>query len=115
LGRQIIEEAVSQSMEHNDEVVHHGTEARRLFESGFQFTHQMALAAVKSGQNDLLVDQAEWAVNRLPHDNVQMPDLIKRLKRYRQSVINHLKPDHASQVTPYLDLLIAEINSHLKT
>lgn len=114
LGPQIIAESVNQSLEIREEVAHHGPDARRLVESGFQFTHQMLLAALKSGEGDLLVDQADWAVNRLPHDNVQMPHLLARLGRYRQSIINHLEPDHASQITPYLDVLIARINQHLK-
>lgn len=113
LGQQIIEETVDQSMENSDEVAHHGPEARRILEAGFQFTHQMLLAALKSGADDLLVDQADWAVNRLPHDNVQMPHLLLRLKRYRQAIINHLEPEHARQITPYVDALIDRINHHL--
>jgi len=113
LSQQIIEEAVQQSLKNMDEVAHHGSDARRLIEAGFMFTHQMVMAAIKSGQDDLLIDQADWAVNRLPHDNVQLPNLLARLRRYRQSIINHLQPDYASQITPYVDVLIARINHHL--
>lgn len=113
MSQQIIKESVEQSLENRNEVAPHGPEAHRIVEAGLLFTHQMLLAALKSGQYDLLIDQADWAVNRLPHDNVQMPNLLVRLSRYRQSIINHLKPDYARQITPYVDVLIDRINQHL--
>lgn len=115
LEQEIIEEAVDQSMQYKSEVAHHGSDARHIIEQGFRFTHKMLISSVSTGQKNILEDQADWAVNRLPHDKVQLPNLIARLRRYRQTIINRLPEDQAKQVIPFLDVLITRIQDHLES
>ncbi|MCB2209629.1 hypothetical protein KQH62_01935 [bacterium] len=114
-GDEILTDVINQSMQEQDEIAHHGEGVREILEKGMIFTHQMLLSALRTGQSDILVDQANWAVNRLPHDNIQLPNLIARLTRYRQAIINQLPGADSEQITPFLDILITSIQNHVRT
>ena len=103
----IIERVVSRSMEHQDEVVHHGEEAEQIITSGIQFTTQMLESAMAVGEIALLEDQLAWAMDRLPHDGVAPHHLLHRLRLYGQVVKELLPAEHAAQISPYIDWMVS--------
>lgn len=111
---EILHEAVKLSMTHKEEIEHHGVKARQLITSGYEFTLKMLLAAMETGDRILLDDQAKWAVNRLPHDGIAIPHLIKRVDRLLNVVQKKSSDDQVDEVKPYFKFLIERIKEFSK-
>jgi hypothetical protein len=103
----ITQEVAARSLSREDEVAHHGEEAGRLVTSGIEFTTRMLEAAMTVGEITLLDDQLTWAMERLPHDGVSPQYVLNRFRIYRQVVEDVLPKPHASEITPFLDWMIA--------
>lgn len=104
---EIIRRVVARSMEHEDQVAHHGQEAQRLLTSGIEFTTRMLDSAMTVGHGALLEDQMTWAQDRLPHDGVEPEHLLTRFKIYEDVVGELLPAEVAAQVNAYLQWMIA--------
>jgi len=109
---QIIHNAVQESMAYQNEIAHHGDDAYRMIKTGFDFTYKMLRAAISTGEPEILDDQAKWVVSRLPHDNVSIENLIRRLKRMKRSVNQTLSKQTVEEITPFIDFLIERIEHH---
>ncbi len=105
----IIQESVRRSMSFLDEIEPHGENAKQVITSGYEFTLKMLAAAMETGELQLLDDQAAWAVQRLPHDNVSMPNLIKRLERLVNVISSKLNDGDSKEINLYVDYLIFKI------
>lgn len=106
---EIIQIAVRESMAYKNEIAHHGENAHRMIESGFEWTYKMLRAAISAGEPQLLEDQAKWSVSRLPHDKVSMDYLVHRLRRLERSMQQMLSKQASQEISPYFDYLIKRI------
>ncbi len=106
-SQSIIERVVARSLARTDEVVQHGDVAERLITSGIRFTTQMLDAAMAVGEVALLEDQLAWAMDRLPHDGVAPEHILNRLRFYAEAVQELLPAEHAAEVLPFVNWMIA--------
>lgn len=107
---EITNETVSRSMKYKDEIEQHGEKAFELLKNGMYFTFKMLFAAMQTGETGLLDDQAEWALSRLPHDNVRPVNIIKRLERMKTVVAEKMSREHTQEISPYIDYLIQKMS-----
>ena len=114
LSDEIIQNAVQESMAYQNEIAHHGDDAYRMIKTGFDFTYKMLRAAISTGEPEILDEQAKWAVSRLPHDNISIDNLIRRLRRMKRSVNQTLSKQTAEEITPFIDFLVERIEYHNK-
>jgi hypothetical protein len=110
---EIIQETVERSMEHTEEISQHGDRAHELLTSGMSFTVQMLVSAMQTGEPNLLDDQAKWASQRLPHDQVFPDQIIKRLVRMEEVVNEKMTESHANEITQYVQYLINRIKEYV--
>lgn len=103
----IIKETVRRSLKREEEVSQHGDKAEKLITSGLEFTTKMLEAAMSMGEIPLLEDELTWAKDRLPHDGVEMEHVLTRFKIYRDLVGEKLPPEYATEVTGFIDWMIA--------
>jgi hypothetical protein len=103
----IIKETVRRSLKREEEVSQHGDQAEKLITSGLEFTTKMLEAAMSMGEIPLLEDELTWAKDRLPHDGVEMEHVLTRFKIYRDLVGEKLPPEYATEVTGFIDWMIA--------
>ncbi|MCX6033260.1 MAG: hypothetical protein NT169_28765 [Chloroflexi bacterium] len=98
---------VARALERRDEVAQHGEQAEELITAGIEFTTQMLETAMQFGDITTLDYQLAWAWDRLPHDGVAPAHLLSRFQIYADVVASLLPAHQASEVTPYLDWMIA--------
>ena len=110
----IIARVAARSLERKNEVVQHGRKAEHLITSGIQFTTRMLDTAMALDEVALLEDQLAWALQRLPHDGVRPEHILNRLRIYAEVVEELLPSDHARQIAPFVDWMIARLNELLR-
>lgn len=108
---EIISEVVRRSLEFKSEVAQHGPTAKNVLGTGFAFTLDAIQAAMEFGEPKLLQHQIEWAVDRLPHDNVQPDHLSHRFKIFKEVIAESFSADRAKIIHAYFDVLIEELRN----
>jgi hypothetical protein len=103
----IIEETVARAVTRRHEVAHHGDRAAALIRTGMEFTTRMMGTAMAMGETSLLEDQLTWARDRLPHDGVEREHILSRFQIFRDVVQETLEPEHAAEVVPFIEWMMA--------
>jgi len=102
----LIKDTVAESLKETCNVEEFGEQAERIVTSGLVFTTRMLEAAMAMGSKIILKDEIEWAQDRLPHDGVDMMQVVCRIKILRRQIINRIQPALASEITAYVDWLL---------
>lgn len=103
----IVAETVRRSLD-TTPVAQHGEKAPELLKAGLEFTTNGLHVAMLYGTVDLLAEQMNWAMERLPHDGVATEHVLARLEILRDVVAELLPADHARDALAYVDWMIAE-------
>jgi Asp-tRNA(Asn)/Glu-tRNA(Gln) amidotransferase C subunit len=107
---QIMQAAVTQSMEELDKVNQHGDQAEALLTAGIDFTTQALEISMQLHNVEMLEYQLQWAWDRLPHDGVQPDHILSRFKILAQVIESILTAEDAREVTPFVKWLIKRQN-----
>jgi len=102
----LIRETVTRSLKRDHEVLQHGEKAPKLLTIGLDFTTKMLEAAMSMGEVALLEDELKWAKDRLPHDGVEMEQVLHRFKIYRDVIQETLPLEYANEITAFMDWMI---------
>ena len=102
----ITQDTVRRALAYPDEVAQHGEEAPRLLSQGLFFVTKGLETALAFHTVELLADQMRWAMDRLPHHDVEANQVLHRLHLYKESVADHLSAAHAAEVNAYVDWMI---------
>lgn len=103
---QIIDRTVERSLAYPEEVQHHGDEAATLLKIGLTFTTDMLITLMETQAEELVDDQLQWALRRLPLDGVQPQHVLHRFELYREAVAEIMPEPHQSEVAAVVTWLI---------
>ena len=78
-----------------------------MLTTGLDFTTQALEVAMSLGDTSMLEYQLQWGIERLPHDGVQLADVLRRFQMLEQAIQAILLPQDAAQIEPYILWMIA--------
>ncbi|MDZ7792149.1 MAG: hypothetical protein U5P10_00235 [Spirochaetia bacterium] len=110
---EIITLAVERSLLREEEIRHHGKNARQIIAEGFDFTFKMLDAAMAVGELSILEDQLSWALKRLPHDNVNPVFILNRFELFYDVVDEVMPAEKSTGVKHYIRWMIERMHELL--
>lgn len=110
MSARIVEKAVDRSLKFTKEVEQHGEEAKAVITEGLEMTSKILESAMAVGETSLLLDQLNWAKDRLPHEGVTMEHVLHRFQIYAE-VIDELLPEkNSNEIIPFIKWM----NKHIE-
>lgn len=104
----LVDRTVEASLAFPEQLVDHGDDAREMLTMGLTFTTRSLETAITFGTVDLLADQLQWAMDRLPHDGFAPDHVLHRLQLLREALHETVTAVHAEKISPYIDWMVAE-------
>ena len=81
------------------------------YRAGLVFTLDMLATAMMLNDPNLLEDQINWAVIRLPHDGISRTEMIENLLILREEVKSIMSMVNQKPVVVYLDWMIEKFKT----
>ena len=104
---QLVEKTVARLMEAKADFAHMGDKAESKMLAGFGFINRMLETTMEFDEIAIMEHQLEWSANRLPHDGVPMPIMIKTLHVYRQVIEENLSAESSQRIGQQLEWMVS--------
>lgn len=103
----INELVVRRLLEEDREFDHLGDRAAQVLATGFEFTSAGIETCLKINDASLLVDQLQWARDRLPHDGISMPRMTENMKVYHQVILEVIPAPQNTEIAAFVQDIIS--------
>lgn len=113
MKEEIIALAVARSLLREEEIQHHGEDARQIITEGFVYTFKMLDAAMAVEEIAIIEEQLSWALKRLPHDNVNPVFILNRFKLFYDVVDELMPAEKSTGIKHYIRWMIARMQELL--
>ncbi len=85
---------------------HLGNQAEQVLKNGFEFTANTLDACMQVNDISLLVDQLNWAKDRLPYDGISMERMKKNLDSFCQVISEFIHPPLDNEIIGLVQSMI---------
>ena len=103
----IIDTLVAKLLKEPGQFDHLGDQAESILRTGFEFTSSSLEACMRVNDASLLIDQLRWAKDRLPHDGIEMEQMIKNLQVYCEVISEILPENYSSGIVELIQNMIS--------
>ncbi|MBN2737493.1 MAG: hypothetical protein JXR70_10970 [Spirochaetales bacterium] len=103
---EIIEKAVSITMDSIADAKQMGSDAREKIISGFHMIHYMLESIMIIGDPALMTDQLNWGKDRLSTQGISPHFVLSTLEIYRDIINRVLPGENAVEIIPYIKWMI---------